>query len=138
MFIQSIDSPPIMANNKESKQMTKPNYRPIVRQYVLSVLMDEDHKLDNPTEQQLFAYTKGRFFAEYGWQVSRIGLQQSIREWLLGLALNVEYSYYDIGLLLQSWGVLKGTETDNQREKALDQYWDRVAMALFTEFNKAE
>ena len=118
--------------------MTKPNYRPIVRQYVLSVLADEDHESDSPTEQQLFAYAKDRFFAEYGWQVKRLGLQPTIREWLLGLALNVEYTYYGIGLLLQSWGILKGTETDTQRDKALDQYWDRLAMALFTEFNKAE
>ncbi len=116
--------------------MTKPNYRPLVKDYVLSVLADEDHGIENPTEQQLFAYAKDRFFSEYGWSVARIGLQKSIREWLLGLAINIEYTYYDIGLKLTQWGILDGTETENQRDKALDQYWDRVAMVLFSEFNK--
>lgn len=114
--------------------MTKPNYRPIVRAYILSVLADEDHGIESPTEQQLFAYAKDRFFSEYGWQVDRIGLKSAIREWLLGLALNVEYTYYDIGQLLISWGITWNTE--HQREKALDQYWDRLAMALFSEFKK--
>jgi hypothetical protein len=109
--------------------MTKPNYRPLVRSYVLSVLADHDHNLENPTDDQLFSYAKDRFFAEYGWQAA-------IREWLLGLALNIEYTYYDIGLLLQSWGILKGAETERQREKALDQYWDRIAVVLASEFNK--
>jgi hypothetical protein len=116
--------------------MTKPNYRPLVKSYVLSVLADHDHNLENPTDDQLFAYAKDRFFSEYGWQVKRIGLQPAIREWLLGLALNIEYTYYDIGLLLQSWGILKGTETEGQREKALGQYWDRVAVVLASEFEK--
>lgn len=117
--------------------MNKPNYyRPLVRSYLLSVLTDEDHEIDNPTEQQLFSYAKDRFFSEYGWAVARIGLQKAIREWLLGLALNVDFSYHDIGQRLLLWGIIDGTETERQREKALDQYWDRLAVCLLSEFNK--
>lgn len=118
--------------------MTKPNYRPLVKSYVLSCLWNHDHGLENPTDEQLFQYAKDRFFSEYGWSVPRIGLQASIRDWLLGLALCIDYTYYDIGLRLQSWGILSGNETDRQCEKALDQYWDRVAVCLASEFNKLD
>lgn len=116
--------------------MSKPNYRPIIRSYLLSVLADEDHGITDPTEQQLFNHAKERFFSEYGWYMDRVGLQQAMREWLLGLALSVDYTYHDIEQRLLSWGIMKGNETEKQRDKALDQYWDRLAVRLISEFNK--
>jgi hypothetical protein len=114
--------------------MTKPNFRPLVKTYVLSVLADHEHNINQPTNDQLFQYAKDRFFSEYGYLVRKIGLQPAIREWLLGLALNIDYTYYDIGLRLKEWGVLSGNETDREREKALDQYWNRIAVCLASEF----
>ena len=116
--------------------MNKANYKPLVRSYVLSVLSDEDHNIDQPTEQQLFTYAKDRFFSEYGWAVKRLGLQGAIKEWLLGLAIGIDYTYFDIEQRLKSWGIVNGNETEKQLDKKLEQYWDRVAMALYTEFNK--
>lgn len=115
----------------------KANYKPVIRSYLLDCLQSEDHNIDQPTEAQLFNYAKQRFFAEYGWQVERLGLSQAIREWLLGLAINVEYTYYDIEQKLLLWGVLSGNYSDIKREKELDLYWSRLAMVLSTEFKKA-
>ena len=116
----------------------KKNFKPAIKQYLIGAIYSEDHGFTDPTAEQLFKFAKEKFYAEYGWQVPKLGVKESIKQWLLGLALSVDYTYYDIELLMKSWSVLDGTETERQLERELDRYWDRLSMVLFSEFNKAE
>jgi hypothetical protein len=114
----------------------KKQITPQVKAYLLNVLLSEDHNIEDPTDEQLFAYAKDRFTAEYGWSIPRQGLQGAIREWLLGLALNVVYTYYDIECLLKVWGILDGSESEKKLDEELDLYWDRLAWELAKAFKK--
>ena len=115
--------------------MTKrKNYTPAIKAYLLTVLADEDHGLENPTDDQLFQYAFNRYASEYAWNENRLSRQDNIKEWLLGLALNVDYTYYDIGLRLKEWGVLTGNETEDKQDRELDQYWNRLAFNLMKNF----
>ena len=114
----------------------KKQITPQIKAYLLNVLLSEDHNIEDPTATQLFTYAKDRFMSEYGWAIPRQGLQGAIREWLLGLALNVEYTYYDIECLLKVWGILDGSESVKKLDKELDLYWDRLACELAKAFKK--
>lgn len=115
--------------------MTRKNFTPAIKAYLLTVLADCDHELENPTQVELIQYCHDRVYSEYGHMIKRVGLQMAIREWLQGLALNVEYTCFDIEQLLLSWGVLTGNETEAKLDKELDLYWDRLACNLIKLFN---
>ena len=113
---------------------TRKNFTPAIKAYLLTAIASEDHELDNPTDEQLFEYAFNRYASEYAWNENRLSRQDNIKEWLLGLALNVDYTYYDIGLRLKEWGVLTGKETEAKQDRELDQYWDRLALNLMKNF----
>ena len=114
--------------------MSRKNFTPAIKAYLVTVLASEDHGLVNPTEKELFSYAKQRLTGEYDHVIATQGLQAACREWLQGLALNVEYTYYEIEQLLLSWGVLVGHETESKIDKELDMYWDRLACNLIKNF----
>lgn len=116
--------------------MTRKNFKPAITAYILECLSEEDHGLDNPTDTQLRAYVNNRIMSEYGYLVERVGLQNAIREWLMGLAINVDYTYYDIDQRLKAWGVLSGNETENKLDKELDLYWSRLASVIAQNISK--
>lgn len=115
---------------------THKNFTPAIKAYLLTVLADHDHELENPTEKELFAYAFNRYASEYAWNENRLNRLENIKEWLLGLALNVDYTYYDIGLRLKEWGVLTGEESETKQEQELDQYWLRLASVLNKNFKR--
>ena len=113
---------------------TRKNFTPAIKDYLLTVIADEDHELENPAEKELFAYAANRYASEYAWNENRLNRVDNIKEWLLGLALNVDYTYYDIGLRLKDWGVLTGKESETKQDQELDQYWLRLASVLNKNF----
>lgn len=118
--------------------MTRKNFKPLFTSYILDCLADEDHGLENPTDDQLWAHCKARIEAEYGHTISRVGLQNAIREWLLGLAISCDYSYEDIETLLLMFGVLTGNESETKLEKELDLYWSRLASVIAQNIRKVK
>ena len=116
--------------------MTRKNFKPAITSYILECLSDEDHGLDNPTDTQLWAYVNNRFMSEYGYLVGRVGLQNAIREWLMGLAINVDYTYCDIEQRLKDWGVLSGNESENKLDKEVDLDWSRQASVIAQNISK--
>lgn len=103
---------------------------PMIREYILSVIEDGLNGEELTTDQEKIAYLKDRFYSEYQWNIDRYGKIKACREWLLGLALNVDYTYFDIEQKLKEWGVLDGFETESVVDKELDRYWDRLAGAV--------
>lgn len=116
--------------------MPRKNFKPAITAYILECLTEEDHGLDNPTDAELFTYCKNRFYSEYGFSVPRIGLHNSVREWLLGLAISCEYSYFEIEQLLRKWGIIEGNITERKLDSELDQYWTRLSNVLVQQFAK--
>ena len=102
----------------------------IIREYVLSVVEDGLDGEELTTDQEKIAYLKRRFYSEYQWNIDRLGKIKACREWLLGLALNVDYTYFDIEQKLKEWGIIDGSETELVLDKELDRYWDRLASAV--------
>ncbi len=74
---------------------------------------------------------KEKFVSEYGWAIARLGERNACVEWLRGLGVSVDYSYYDIIQLMAEWL----DETTEEAEKWLDKrgdalYWDLLAREI--------
>ena len=94
-----------------------------VRKYLLDVAQSE--------EMESIADLKEKFMNEYGWAIARLGQYNACIEWLRGLAINVEYTYYDIIQLMAEWL----DETTEEAERCLDKrgdslYWQLLAREI--------
>jgi hypothetical protein len=114
---------------------TRKNFNPIIKTYLLEVI-ESSEGMENTTEVEKVMHVNTRFMSEYAHEITLYGLQQAFINWLQGLALDVKYSYGDIEVLLLSWGVLTGNETEAAKGKALDQYWVRLASNMLQLINK--
>ena len=104
--------------------------QPMIRQYILECIDEGLEGEDLTTDQAKIKYLRDRFNSEYGWMIQRVGTVKACREWLLGLALMVDYTYYDIEQRLKLWGIIDGTESEKKLDAELDRYWDRLASAV--------
>ena len=104
--------------------------QPLIRQYILNCIYEGHYNEELTDEQEKIKYLRDRFASEYSWMIQRVGKIKACREWLLGLALNVDYTYYDIEQRLKLWGIIDGTESEKKLDAELDLYWDRLASSI--------
>lgn len=104
----------------------------MIRQYILDCIDEGLNGEDLTTDQAKITYLRDRFTSEYGWMIERVGKQKAIREWLLGLALGVDYTYCDIEKRLALWGITEKSHPAYAEGEwvELDRYWDRLAEAI--------
>ena len=94
-----------------------------VRNYLLEVAESE--------ELATIKDLKDKFLNEYGWAVARLGQHNACIEWLKGLGINVDYTYYDIIQLMAEWL----DESTEEAERWLDKrgdglYWQLLAREI--------
>lgn len=94
-----------------------------VRAYLLEVAEVE--------EMTTITELKEKFHNEYSWAIPRMGENAACVEWLRGLAINVDYTYYDIIQLMAKWL----DESEEQAENWLDKkgdtlYWQLLAREI--------
>jgi hypothetical protein len=90
--------------------MNKSELKKLARGLIFDAIKCED----NPTIEAV----RDRFESEYGWMIARDGKYRACIEWLLGLALHVPYSTYEI----EKIGFKDG--------KDIGQYWDLLREAF--------
>ena len=96
--------------------------------YILDCIDSEDESLTTIAEK--IAYCESRFNSEAGWNIDRIGRQAACTEWLQGLAINIEFSNYEILKLAKQWGSIPNDATERQEDKILDNYWNFMSAKL--------
>jgi hypothetical protein len=98
--------------------------------YILDCI-DENLEGETITEtSDKVEYLRTRFYSEYGFMISRPGETtfSAAREWLLGLALNIHYTYYDI--VTEYYGADIDELSDDDVYDCNDLYWDELAQAV--------
>lgn len=74
---------------------------------------------------------KDKFISEYGWAIERLGERNACIEWLRGLGVGVDYSYYDIIQLMAEWLNESTEEAEAWLDKRGDAlYWDLLAREI--------
>lgn len=119
--------------------------RATIQSYILSVVdssgfEDCDYFTKCETRQEKISFLKARFFSEYGLYVKQQGEQRAVIGWLQGLALDIEFYNVKIIELMDSWGLVKhnakGDISEKSYDKALDEYWNRLSMAILMLFKE--
>lgn len=74
------------------------------------------------------------FHSEYGHEVKRYGERKAFTEWLQGLpsSLSVPFYNYEILQIAYIHGLIEAKASEEQEDKFLAEYWDKVADAFFT------
>ena len=108
------------------------------QQYILDCIDEDELNLKTESNPNGYsdvrlakkAYLKKRFYAEYGWLISRPGETtfSAAREWLMGLALNTYYTYYDIATEYFEMDV--NVMSEDEVYDCNDLYWDELAQAV--------
>ena len=112
--------------SKRYKTMKRTNSKEVkaaVKNYLAEVAQGE--------ELSTIKDIKEKFINEYGWAIARLGERNACIEWLRGLGVSVDYSYYDIIQLMAEWL----DESTEEAEKWLDKrgdglYWDLLAREI--------
>ncbi len=116
-----------------------------IQSYILSVVdssgfEDCSYFTKCETREEKISFLKGRFFSEYDWNIKQVGEQRALINWLQGLALDVEFYNVQIIELMDSWGLVKhnakGDISEKSYDKALDEYWNRLLMAILMMFKE--
>ena len=119
--------------------------RATIQSYILSVVdssgfEDCDYFTKCETRQEKISFLKARFYSEYGYNVKRQGEQKALIGWLQGLALDIEFYNVKIIELMDSWGIVQrlknGDISEKQYDKTLDEYWNRLSMAILMMFKE--
>ena len=119
--------------------------RALIQAYILSVVDSSgfegcDYFTKCETRQEKISFLKARFFSEYGLYVKQQGEQRAVIGWLQGLALDIEFYNVKIIELMDSWGLVKhnakGDISEKQYDKTLDEYWNRLSMAILMMFKE--
>lgn len=116
------------------------NIQKQVREYILSCIDGSGYDVITDTEQQKKDFIKEIFWSEYGYNVGRMGLQNTCRAYLQGLpsSCSVQYLNGYIDEMLENWGIIKPTMKEETRYKKLDEYWNRMAYELSKIVGKAD
>ena len=121
--------------------------RATIQAYILSVVDSSGFEdcfyfTNCETREEKISFLKGRFFSEYSWNIDQVGEQRALINWLQGLALDVEFFSVLIVELMDSWGLVKhnakGDISEKQYAKTLDEYWNRLSMAILMMFKEVK
>ena len=105
-----------------------------VKTYLLTAMSEDSDGIQYNIVDSI-GMVECRFYAEYGHEISRQGLHGAIREWLMGLALPIDYNNYDILNLAVLWQSIPADYSEKQVDKILENYWSFMAHKLLQLFN---
>jgi len=93
--------------------------------YILNAINGEAYGKEFDSDADRINFFFDCFESEYGFFVSRYGLQGAISEYLQGLpsCISLPFYYSEIGQLLESWGVAP-------TERNLSNFWNVCALRL--------
>lgn len=100
-----------------------------VSEYLLTALDSEDQ--DRFSGRTVYAIRECAI-SEKSYEVARSGVKNAIRDWLLGLGLSVDFTYYDIANRMREWGYTVDEDNDDDYYDKCDLYWDILTQVIYS------
>ena len=113
-------------------------YSQLAQQLILQNIDSSDYNVSIKTDLDKIKFLKKTFLDEYGWAVSRMGLQNAVESWLRGLPSSLSLPFYndEIIEIAKQWGSLPINATEKQEDKILNNYWKLMAANVVKLFKK--
>ena len=103
--------------------------------YVNYILDTIDEDINGKTlinKNDKISYIFERFYSEYSWNIERQGKFKAMTEWLSGLALNIDYTYYNIIQLAIEMGSIDEKPSESLQDKVCDNYFHFMATIILS------
>ena len=100
--------------------------------YILDTIDEDINGKPLINNNDKISYIFSRFYAEYGWNVEQQGKFKAMSEWLSGLALNIDYTYYDIIQLAIAMGSIDKNASESLKDKVCDNYFNFMANIILS------
>lgn len=99
-----------------------------VGDYLIECLDGEDpERFDGKTLRHI--YVTALFEKRH--EVERVGEKEAIKDWLQGLGMSVDYTYYDIANRMRSWGYEVSENNEDDYYEKCDLYWDILTQVIY-------
>lgn len=105
------------------------------KNYVNYILNTIDEDIDGKPlhkDQDKINYIFTRFYSEYGWLIEQKGKLAALTEWLSGLALNIDYTHYDIIQLAIEMGSIDENPSESLQDRVIDNYFNFMANIILS------
>ena len=103
-------------------------FKEAVNSYILDCINSEDVELNTPTEK--IEHLVKRFNQEAGHEIKRQGsIQDALAYWLSGLAIDLDYTYYNILELAKKWHEVDGF-TEKKADMICERWWSFMACKI--------
>jgi len=100
--------------------------------YILDTI-DEDINGNTLTNKKnKISYIFERFYSEYSWNIEQQGKLKAMTDWLSGLALNIDYTYYNIIQLAIEMGSIDKNANESLKDKVCDNYFNFMAQIILS------
>ena len=103
-----------------------------VKRYLIDCIDATGHDQQPETTKEKISFLHKCFQNEAGYNITRIGYQKAVAEWLSGLPSSCTIAFYnsDILNLAVKWGSIPKNATEKQQDKILENYWNFMAAKL--------
>lgn len=120
--------------------VTGSKYSKLAQNLIIDNIDSSGYGKNLKTEIEKVKFLKETFLSEYGWAVSRMGMQNAVESWLRGLPSSLTLPFYndEIIRLAKQWGSLPQNATEKQEDKILNNYWRLMAANVVKLFNKVK
>ena len=105
------------------------------KNYVNYILNTIDEDIDGKpltNNKNKISYIFERFYSEYSWNIESQGKLKAMTEWLQGLALNIDYTYYNIIQLAIEMGSVDENPSEKLQGKVIDNYFNFMAQIILS------
>lgn len=128
-------------NNIQSKVKGKTaTLNSFVFPYILNAIDAEGYDLQKlpETDTEKLQFLADTFKSEYGWMIERVGGQNAMREWIMGLpsSFNIDFENYRIIELAKEWNSIPANATEREEDKILNNWFNLIAAKTFQLFRK--
>ncbi len=113
-----------------------------VKQYILECITSEGYSEvpyfnDCTSIEKKIGFLRAVFYAEYGYEVGKVGEQQAMQQWIAGLpsSFNIEYRNHEILKLAIKWGSLNEHDNEAAYNKITENWFNFIAVKTVQLFN---
>lgn len=98
----------------------------------------EEYEIENYTDTaSALNCVYAEFKNQFGWKIKQIGEHNAFIEWLKGLPMQFEYSYFDMRAKIEYWFDQSDEESSKYSDEQVDKlYWNLLAREFFALIKK--
>src|SRR6185437_8548517 len=103
-----------------------------VYSYLINCIDTEGYGKELNTNTEKLQFIADTFKSEYGYNIKRLGLQETLKEWFMGLpsSFNIDFTYHDIIERAKELGSLPENATETQENKIIANWFNYMAYKL--------